>query len=62
MLKVGDPAPDIQLHTDTDEDFRLSQMKGKRVVLYFYPRATVRRAFCGDFSSLLTSMLSLIHI
>ena len=39
MLKVGDPAPDIQLHTDTGEDFRLSQMKGKRVVLYFYPRA-----------------------
>ena len=39
MLKVGDPAPDIRLHTDTDEDFRLSQMKGKRVVLYFYPRA-----------------------
>ena len=39
MLKVGDPAPDIRLHTDTGEDFRLSQMKGKRVVLYFYPRA-----------------------
>src|SRR5260370_42609234 len=39
MLKVGDPAPDIQLHTDSGEDFRLSQMKGKRVVLYFYPRA-----------------------
>ena len=39
MLKVGDPAPDIQLHTDTGEDFRLSEMKGKRVVLYFYPKA-----------------------
>src|SRR5260370_37956971 len=39
MLKVGDPAPDIHLHTDTDEEFRLSQMKGKRVVLYFYPKA-----------------------
>ena len=39
MLKVGDKAPDIQLHTDTDEDFRLSDMKGKRVVLYFYPKA-----------------------
>ena len=39
MLKVGDQAPDIQLHTDTDEDFRLSDMKGKRVVLYFYPKA-----------------------
>ena len=44
MLKVGDPAPDIQLHTDTDEDFRLSQMKGKRVVLYFYPMAELQNA------------------
>ena len=39
MLQVGDRAPDIQLHTDTGEDFRLSEMKGKRVVLYFYPKA-----------------------
>jgi peroxiredoxin Q/BCP len=39
MLKVGDQAPDIRVHTDTGEDFQLSQMKGKRVVLYFYPRA-----------------------
>jgi len=39
MLTVGDKAPDIQLHTDTGEDFRLSDMKGKRVVLYFYPKA-----------------------
>jgi len=39
MLKVGDQAPDIQLHTDTGEDFQLSAMKGTRVVLYFYPKA-----------------------
>ena len=39
MLKIGDQAPDIQVHTDTGDDFRLSEMKGKRVVLYFYPRA-----------------------
>ena len=39
MLKVGDKAPDIRLHTDTGEDFRLSDLKGKRVVLYFYPKA-----------------------
>jgi peroxiredoxin Q/BCP len=39
MLKVGDRAPDIQVHTDSGEDFRLSEMKGKRVVLYFYPKA-----------------------
>jgi peroxiredoxin Q/BCP len=39
MLNVGDKAPDIRVHTDTDEDFRLSELKGKRVVLYFYPKA-----------------------
>ena len=39
MLQVGDQAPDIQVQTDSGESFRLSQMKGKRVVLYFYPRA-----------------------
>jgi peroxiredoxin Q/BCP len=39
MLKVGDRAPDITLHTDAGESFRLADLKGKRVVLYFYPRA-----------------------
>ena len=39
MLNVGDQAPDIRLHTESGEDFRLSGMKGKRVVLYFYPKA-----------------------
>ena len=39
MLKEGDKAPDIQLETDTGELFRLSAQKGKKVVLYFYPRA-----------------------
>jgi peroxiredoxin Q/BCP len=39
MLKEGDPAPDIQLQTDTGEEFRLSDLTGKRVVLYFYPKA-----------------------
>src|ERR1035437_5619962 len=39
MLKVGDAAPDIDGHTDSGQDFRLSEMRGKRVVLYFYPRA-----------------------
>ena len=39
MLQAGDRAPDIQVETDTGESFRLSDKKGKRVVLYFYPRA-----------------------
>ena len=39
MLKVGDKAPDIRVQTDSGEAFQLSQLKGKRVVLYFYPKA-----------------------
>ena len=39
MLKEGDRAPDIALETDSGETFRLSDLKGRRVVLYFYPKA-----------------------
>jgi thioredoxin-dependent peroxiredoxin len=39
MLKEGDKAPDITLRTDSGEEFRLSDLKGRRVVLYFYPKA-----------------------
>ena len=38
-LKEGDPAPEIKLETDTGEMFRLSDLKEKTVVLYFYPKA-----------------------
>lgn len=37
--QTGDPAPDIELLTDTGELFRLSELRGKTVILYFYPRA-----------------------
>ena len=39
MLKEGDKAPDIQLADDAGNPFRLSDLAGKRVVLYFYPKA-----------------------
>ena len=39
MLNEGDKAPDIQLANDAGEAFKLSDLKGKRVVLYFYPKA-----------------------
>jgi len=39
MLKEGDQAPDIHLRNDSGEEFRLADLKGKRVVLYFYPKA-----------------------
>lgn len=38
-LKEGKPAPEISLNTDRGEPFRLSSLKGKNVVLYFYPKA-----------------------
>ena len=38
-MKVGDRAPAIAVRTDAGEEFRLSELKGRRVVLYFYPRA-----------------------
>lgn len=39
QLKEGDQAPDISLDTDTGEHFQLSSLRGKNVVLYFYPKA-----------------------
>ena len=38
-MKVGDKAPEIRVQTDTGEAFKLSDLKGRRVVLYFYPKA-----------------------
>ena len=39
MLQEGDKAPEIELQTETGEPFRLSGLKGKQIVLYFFPRA-----------------------
>ncbi|MEZ5400537.1 MAG: thioredoxin-dependent thiol peroxidase [Bryobacteraceae bacterium] len=38
-LNVGDPAPDFELLDDRGQPLRLSSLKGKEVVLYFYPKA-----------------------
>jgi peroxiredoxin Q/BCP len=39
MLKEGDKAPEFKVQTDTGEPLQLSKLKGKRIVLYFFPRA-----------------------
>lgn len=36
-LKVGDTAPDFEAQTDDGQTVHLSDYRGKRVVLYFYP-------------------------
>ncbi|MEO8663106.1 MAG: thioredoxin-dependent thiol peroxidase [Bryobacteraceae bacterium] len=38
-IHEGAPAPAIELQTDAGETFRLSDLKGKNVVVYFYPKA-----------------------
>ena len=54
MVRDGDIAPDFALPTDSGEKVKLSQLRGKQVVLYFYPKddtsgCTVE---AKDFSSL----------
>lgn len=38
MLIDGDKAPEFTLKNDEEKDISLSDFKGKKVVLYFYPR------------------------
>jgi len=38
-LKEGANAPDIQLADDQGQPFHLADLKGKNIVLYFYPKA-----------------------
>ena len=37
-LNVGDTAPDFTLPTDNDGKITLSDLRGKKTVLYFYPK------------------------
>lgn len=38
ILEEGQPAPDFQLRTDEGKEVRLSDFRGRKVVLYFYPK------------------------
>ena len=38
MVEEGKPAPDFELTTDSGETVRLADLRGKQIVLYFYPR------------------------
>jgi peroxiredoxin Q/BCP len=50
MLREGDPAPDFTLVSDDGSTVRLSGLRGRPVVLYFYPRDDTRgctKQACG---------------
>jgi thioredoxin-dependent peroxiredoxin len=38
MVQDGDKAPDFELPTERGEALKLSRLKGKPVVIYFYPK------------------------
>ena len=38
MVEEGKPAPDFELKSDSGDNVRLSDLRGKQVVLYFYPK------------------------
>ena len=50
MLKIGDTAPDFELNTDEGTTVKLSDLRGQRVILFFYPKADTpgcTRQACG---------------
>jgi peroxiredoxin Q/BCP len=66
MLEAGDNAPDFSLVSDTGEPVALQDFRGRKVVLYFYPKdstpgcttqACDLRDAMDDFNSLGTTVL-----
>lgn len=39
MLEIGDTAPDFSVQDHTGRTVKLSELRGKDVVLWFYPKA-----------------------
>lgn len=39
MLSVGDQAPEFSVQDHSGRTIRLSDLRGRRVVLWFYPKA-----------------------
>jgi peroxiredoxin Q/BCP len=61
MVQEGDKAPDFELPAGSGETIRLSKLKGKPVVVYFYPKddTTGCTAEAKDFTSLAPAFKSL---
>lgn len=42
MVEAGQQAPDFELNNDAGERVKLSDFRGKKVILYFYPKALTK--------------------
>lgn len=56
MLQIGTKAPDFTLYSTPDQQLKLSELKGKKVVIAFYPADW--SPVCGDQMALYNEMLS----
>ncbi len=52
MLQPGTPAPDFELNNTPDQTVKLSDLKGKKVILAFYP---------GDWSPVCSDQMALYN-
>lgn len=59
MLAVGTRAPEFTLHSTPDQKVSLSELKGKKVILAFYPADW--SPVCGDQMALYNETLKLFH-
>ena len=57
-LSPGDNAPDFTLHSDTGEQVSLADLRGRKVIVYFYPNAMTPGCTTQacDFSDSLSSL------
>jgi thioredoxin-dependent peroxiredoxin len=39
MIKLNQPAPDFQARTTSGNVFRMAEMRGKPLAMFFFPRA-----------------------
>jgi len=55
MLTIGTPAPEFELNSTPDQKLRLGELKGKKIILAFYPADW--SPVCGDQMTLYNEML-----
>src|ERR1700686_3179960 len=59
ILPAGTPAPDFALHATPDQILRLSELRGRPVILVFYPADW--SPVCGDQVALYNEILPEFH-
>lgn len=59
ILQKGTVAPEFELYATPDQKLKLSELKGKRVILAFYPADW--SPVCGDQMSLYNEMLKIFR-